>query len=600
MATVHIKYNSSAEKTLTYALGHGREDSLTTAHLCESDPKEATKSFKNIRDIHNFKSGNQVAHIRHSFSPSDSQKYPVSLLHDIGVKMAEKYFPGHQFLCVTHTDTPHFHNHIVINTVNFESGKRIDNVFKHWHELKKINDSLCLERGMSIPNQTARLREAKMPDKVQRMNRFGKFSQLMDLKQKADFARSYATGYDEFAGILGELDIRVQVEKKNISYFYPGAKQAKRGANLGRDYDKEGLEKKFQANDIKFQDQWHVRQEVRHKIDALNDGKKTPPRILKSDYSEYTVIPRRQAHLMSVPDHFLQGCMVPIDEIRKAKRSNIIDYCSSNKIPLEKNSDGRNVLKGRNYVEVDSFEWKNTKNNTKGSLIDLVAYHKNISYLQAVSEITNNPRLMLLEEHFGKQKPIYKSFYIPQTERMHSPDAQNKFTRMANFYGFHPSTSDEIYKKGQVQVSKEGMIRIFSEKDGSGAFEFSENEKGDWTHSKVGKFKSPLLKTESKSSTLRIFTDLFSFMRKDQSKIFLPSKKDHSVIALFEPDYSQVDTFLASNKHVKHIEFMDLQKHDSQSKESLFVADLKNITLEQLSIQTKANAKKMFKKLIWD
>ena len=30
------------------------------------------------------------------------------------------------------------------------------------------------------------------------------------------------------------------------------------------------------------------------------------------------------------------------------------------------------------------------------------------------------------------------------------------------------------------------------------------------------------------------------------------------------------------------------------------VADLKNITLEQLSIQTKKNAKQMFKKLIWD
>ena len=41
--------------------------------------------------------------------------------HEIGIKLAN-YFEGFQVLVATHTDREHIHNHLIINSVNFENG----------------------------------------------------------------------------------------------------------------------------------------------------------------------------------------------------------------------------------------------------------------------------------------------------------------------------------------------------------------------------------------------------------------------------------------------------------------------------------------------
>ena len=45
--------------------------------------------------------------------------------HEIGIKLAN-YFKGLQVLEVTHTNRQHIHNHLIINSVNFEDGKNFN------------------------------------------------------------------------------------------------------------------------------------------------------------------------------------------------------------------------------------------------------------------------------------------------------------------------------------------------------------------------------------------------------------------------------------------------------------------------------------------
>ena len=79
----------------------------------------------------------------------------------------------------------------------------------------------------------------------------------------------------------------------------------------------------------------------------------------------------------------MSSSLVPIDEISRARRTNIIDYCRRQGIATVSTQDGTLRLKDRDYVVLEAFEWSNTRNHTKGSLIDLVAAHKDMTFLQA-------------------------------------------------------------------------------------------------------------------------------------------------------------------------------------------------------------------------
>src|SRR5699024_12241767 len=42
----------------------------------------------------------------------------------VGLELAKKLAPNHEVAGYTHDDTTHVHNHIVINSANFETGKK--------------------------------------------------------------------------------------------------------------------------------------------------------------------------------------------------------------------------------------------------------------------------------------------------------------------------------------------------------------------------------------------------------------------------------------------------------------------------------------------
>ncbi|MBU5508975.1 relaxase/mobilization nuclease domain-containing protein, partial [Enterococcus sp. S149_ASV_20] len=44
--------------------------------------------------------------------------------NQLGAEYAKKIAPDHQIAIYTHTDKDHIHNHIVINSVNLETGNK--------------------------------------------------------------------------------------------------------------------------------------------------------------------------------------------------------------------------------------------------------------------------------------------------------------------------------------------------------------------------------------------------------------------------------------------------------------------------------------------
>lgn len=59
-----------------------------------------------------------------SFSHEESQKLGAEKINELGIDLAEKVAPNHQVAVYTHTDKEHIHNHIIMNSVNFEDGQK--------------------------------------------------------------------------------------------------------------------------------------------------------------------------------------------------------------------------------------------------------------------------------------------------------------------------------------------------------------------------------------------------------------------------------------------------------------------------------------------
>lgn len=505
----------------------------------------------------------------------------------MGKKLAESYFKGHEFVIRTHTNTDNIHNHIVVNMVNFETGKMLENKKYHLYKLRDLSDKICVENGLSVINKEAKERRTRLPDNVLRMERFNRKSYLRDTMNKADFARKYATSYDEYAGILAEFNIRTRVEDENITYYYPGRNRGKRGSKLGRVYDKEGLEEAFKKNDHAFHARPELRLDLKEHLAAIKGG--TLLDWAKKDYGKYTKKSRRNKEVGYASDRELRGTVVPLEEIRKARSQSILEYCKRNKIETVLNKNGETVLQGRPFVVVSEREWTNTKNKTRGSLIEFVAAHKNLSLLQAISRINNNPNLLLLEQHFGEQKRAYTSFYIPRQDTMDLPKATKRLGQFLKAFGCKGEAGSGLLQTQLAQVGKNGAIRFFPMGEAPGALEFTEDPNGTWSKRKHGTLTKPFYSARGTEKSAVIFTEPVSLIEKHGPALFPTRERRQGVLGLLEPNTDAVDSYVARNPHVKKLFVVTPENRKPSKVELDFFNNLKTkyrafgIEVEQVS-----------------
>ena len=130
-----FKYVTDDEKT---------EDKLISGVNCS--PESAFDEFTYVKERFGKTDGRQYYHIIQSFSPDDD--VTPKMAHEIALKFAE-CFPGFQILIATHTNKEHIHTHFVMNSVNFETGKKFHQTEKEMEERKKYSNRLCREYGLS-------------------------------------------------------------------------------------------------------------------------------------------------------------------------------------------------------------------------------------------------------------------------------------------------------------------------------------------------------------------------------------------------------------------------------------------------------------------
>ena len=128
--------------------GEATERKLIDGILCS--PESVLEEFRFVKEKFHKEEGRQYYHIIQSFSPED--RLTPETAHEIGMRFAE-YFGGYQALVATHTNKDHLHNHIILNSVNMETGYKYHQSRDEMLKAKRFSNDLCREYGLSVTEE---------------------------------------------------------------------------------------------------------------------------------------------------------------------------------------------------------------------------------------------------------------------------------------------------------------------------------------------------------------------------------------------------------------------------------------------------------------
>src|SRR5699024_5476969 len=135
-------------------------------------------------------------------------------------ELAEKIAPNHQVAVYTHNDTDHVHNHIVINSIDLETGKKFNNNKKALHDIRQANDEVCQSHNLSIPEEKAKLRYTQAEQNIIDKSNIDKASWKNQVRMAIEETKEEATAFDEFKQRLENEGVEVdRVTDKTSTYL---------------------------------------------------------------------------------------------------------------------------------------------------------------------------------------------------------------------------------------------------------------------------------------------------------------------------------------------------------------------------------------------
>lgn len=202
----------------------------------------AYEEFINTKLLNEKDSGRMYYHFVQSF-PKDENFTPETA-HEVAVKLAE-FYKDFEVLVCTHTDREHMHSHFIVNSVSFQSGKKLHQSAHAITQIREMSDDLCIEYGLSIC-------EPRL-DKISPMG-MGEYhialkgkSWKLQLAYVVDECMKYADSKESFVDLMESEGYKVNWtdNRKNITYCLPNGKKCRDNKLHEVKYLKEKMENEF-------------------------------------------------------------------------------------------------------------------------------------------------------------------------------------------------------------------------------------------------------------------------------------------------------------------------------------------------------------------
>ena len=234
----------SSKANIKRIINYITQDKKTNANLITGKDCLAESCLEEMlytKNIYHKNSGRQYIHIIQSFDPKDSLS--AKQVHNIGTKLAST-FNGFQVLVATHIDKNHLHNHLVINSVSFENGYKIQMSKKDLQYIKDYSDKLCLEIGASVIPKKEKTNYIKRNEyRVAEQGKSWKFK----LMNTIDLSLAESNCKDDFIKNMNKLGYQVNWTdtRKYITYTTPEGYKCRDNKLYDEKYSKGAMENEF-------------------------------------------------------------------------------------------------------------------------------------------------------------------------------------------------------------------------------------------------------------------------------------------------------------------------------------------------------------------
>ena len=230
-----MRYVSQLSKTLW--------DGQQLVSGIDCQPETAFDEFLSTKHLHHKDGGVMFYHMVQSF-PKGVAIDPRTA-HEAARWLAG-YFEGCEILICTHTDREHIHSHCIINSVNFETGKKVHMADEQIQALRVRNDQICEELRLPKFQKDEQRKSSGMSNAEYYPAAKGE-SWKLELMRVIDECMRYAGNREEFLVLLRAEGYSATWtdSRKNITYTTPDGRKCRDSKLHMTKYRKENMEAEF-------------------------------------------------------------------------------------------------------------------------------------------------------------------------------------------------------------------------------------------------------------------------------------------------------------------------------------------------------------------
>lgn len=227
---------STPKKAINYITNEKKAEIITSYAL--DDTRDYAEQFRETAQLYNKGDKfdeRKYYHFKQSFAPGEITPEDA---HKLAEEMVKRAFTNYECVIATHTDKDHIHSHIIVNSVNFEDGKKLNLRNYEYGKLKDLSNTIAREHGYSVLEWRKPSKE-KITQAEKHIILKGGTSWKEELKEVITEGIKQSNNFIEFRNFLERYDVIIERNtEKTISFKHPQKQKAIRGERLGTDFTK--------------------------------------------------------------------------------------------------------------------------------------------------------------------------------------------------------------------------------------------------------------------------------------------------------------------------------------------------------------------------
>ena len=244
--TTDSKYlDEDLYSALRYAANDEKTDKKMYVSAINCPKQLAYETMMDTKRRYGKLGGNVAYHGYQSFKTGEVTPQEA---HTIGMETARRMWgDDYEIVVTTHLNTDNIHNHIVVNSVSFRTGRKFENHISDHYRLREISDAVCQEYGKSV------LKNAKFyggEKGAYWVHKDGGMTHRDILRRDIDEVLSKVSIYRHFFEYLENLgyEVRGDVDSPNLSVIAEGWQRPVRLKSLGSKYTPEAIKERLLKN----------------------------------------------------------------------------------------------------------------------------------------------------------------------------------------------------------------------------------------------------------------------------------------------------------------------------------------------------------------